>query len=506
MDIKPTMALNQPPTLTKIGNLELKLHQVIEAKVIQTQIALNTLSLKEADLTMALRSQQPLTINLKPDQSLQLQVVKLIPELEFKVLALALDAQTSPRPVLENPPQLLKLTGLTVPTLPDNSAKTPSFSSFDRLMEGQRFQTRVVEIVQNKVKLELISTIGNANKNPSATVAAKAVLTLNLEQLNLPATSARDSQAQRPLIEIGQMLQLQVVKTGSTPTFAVTFAPADDATTIAQAFKQLLPVQDSPVPLLNQLTHTLSKLGADTSVSEALQQIAREILQNLPQHSQLSDPSRLKQAFQDSGLFLESKLLDLLSGKLSPDLASDFKAKLYKLAQQLSLELAASTEHTQKSNASFLEELMQKTRNALAKLTLDQMNALPKDESPKQTWALEIPYYNDDKPDSVYIEIERDQSRNGERSEKNWAVNITITPPNLGTIRCTISCYDGSVNTRFQSEAASTVELINAHLDCLKKQLENKGLSVGFMDAQEGQALPTVSTKTPLTQLLSEKV
>jgi hypothetical protein len=69
-----------------------------------------------------------------------------------------------------------------------------------------------------------------------------------------------------------------------------------------------------------------------------------------------------------------------------------------------------------------------------------------------------------------------------------------------------VSCYDGSVNTRFWSETAETVDKINAHLDYLKAQFEKNGLTTGFMEAHQGKPLQTHSTKTSTTQLLNEKV
>jgi hypothetical protein len=69
-----------------------------------------------------------------------------------------------------------------------------------------------------------------------------------------------------------------------------------------------------------------------------------------------------------------------------------------------------------------------------------------------------------------------------------------------------VSCYDGSVNTRFWSETAETVDKINTHLDYLKAQLEKNGLTTGFMEAHQGKPIQTNSAKTATSPLLSEKV
>ncbi|MGR8931349.1 MAG: flagellar hook-length control protein FliK [Gammaproteobacteria bacterium] len=501
MDIKPTLPPSPSPTVTVLGNLELKLNQIVEAKVIENQLALNTLTLKVADQTLTLRAEQPL--NLKAAQSLQLLVVKLLPALELKVLTSPTDPQTLPTATPEIAAPLLKLVSQAINSSTGPKLQAPVSSALDKLAEGQRLLVKVTEIAQNKISLQLLPTSDTSDK---LTLGGKTALSLSLDQLIPSASANTPNQTRNPSPLSGQILQLQVVRTGIKPLFSVTVAAPDAAETMAETLRQLLPAQDSPLPLLNQLPETLAKSGVDASVSETLKLIAQDILRHLPQAADLNDPVRLKQGFKDSGLFLESKLLELLNGKTPADLNPDFKAKLLKLVQILSHELANKAELGARTGVSLLDELLHKAQNALAKLTLDQINALPKEDSAKQSWAVEIPFYKNDKPDSVRIEIERDQSNSGETKEKNWAVSITITPPNLGTIRCRISCYDGSVNTRFQSDVTSTVELIDSHLDCLKKQLEDKGLTVGFMDAQTSQAFPLNNSKTPLMQLLNEKV
>lgn len=495
MDIKPTLDTLQQMAVNKIGaGLGLKLNQIIEAKVIDNQLILNALTLKVADQTLSLQTQQPL--NLQPGQPLQLQVVKLLPTPEFKVLH-----QQSGPSTADNLSPLLKL--ISPPsTQPStvSAAALPTALSPDNLVKGQQIAVRVVEIINHKVTLQLLPfTTGNGAIASPLSVADKTLLTLDLKQLSLLLPTPA-SVPQMTAQSSSEILLLQVIKSGKTPVFALSFPPTDNSGKIADALKQLLPIQDSPLPLLNQLVQSLPQLGRDASVAETLRQLAQEILRNLPQQSQLSDPLRLKQAVQDSGLFLERKLLELLTGQTEIDLKSDFKLKLLQLVQLLGQEPAAAP-----ADAKLLAEILQKTQGALAKLTLDQLNALPKEDLPKQGWAVELPFFHNGKADKVHIEIERDRSGSPEQQQKNWAVSIVITPPNLGTIRCKISCYDGSVNTRFTSDAAVTVELINTHLDYLKRQFEDNGLTTGFMDAQQGLAAPANSPQTPLTHLLSEK-
>ena len=303
----------------------------------------------------------------------------------------------------------------------------------------------------------------------------------------------------------GEQIQLQVVKTGNTPVFLLKPIENNAEQQVINVIKQLLPIADSGLPLLNQLHQVMPQLQADASVAETLKNLAQEILRNLPNSAKLSEAPELKKTFSDSGLFLESKLAALLSGKTDIDLPNDFKLKLSKLILMLSQELANRAGKESSDILETLKESLQKAQSALAGLTLDQLNSLPKDESPKQNWTLELPFFNNRNADTVKIEIEQDTANPDDPSQKSWAVSITITPPDLGTIHCRISCYDDSVNTRFWSDAADTVDKINNHLDYLKQQFEKKGLSPGFMEAHQGHPAPSAGIKTSIPRLLSEK-
>jgi hypothetical protein len=195
-----------------------------------------------------------------------------------------------------------------------------------------------------------------------------------------------------------------------------------------------------------------------------------------------------------------------LAGKADISLEGDFKLKLVKLIQLLNQEIGNQNQDKSPEILELLKDSLQKTQSSLAKLTLDQFHSLPKEDNPKQGWTLELPFFHEQTADSVKIEIEQDKAGQSEHAEKSWTVSITITPPGLDTIHCKVSCYDGSVNTRFWSETAETVDKINTHLDYLKAQLEKNGLTTGFMEAHQGKPIQTNSAKTATSPLLSEKV
>lgn len=495
MDINLPLSANIQTTLNKVadGGLNLKINQVIDAKVVDTQIMLDTLTVKMNNKTVNLQAQLPIT--LQAGQTLTLQVVKLLPSPEFKIIAALLPNPDSPdQPQTPNMP-LLKLVNAPAPTNP------PLNQNPNQLSQGQKLQATVINLSGDKLTLQLLPASAAPGQQPLQ-------LTLNTSQLvaTNQNTSLPDAKLNPAALKPGMQVTLQLLDAGNSPKFSLTPASPANEQPIAEALKQLLPIQSSPAPLLNQLQQVMPQLQADASIAETLKQLAREILLNIPNKTQLNDPGELKQAVNQSGLFLEAKLLELLSGKSDLSLQDDFKLKLNKLIQQLNQELTSQAHDKTKDNLEVLKDSLQKAQGALAKLTLDQLNSLPKEESPKQAWSLELPFFHDQSADSVRIEIDQDKAGGGENQQQNWAVSITITPHGLATIHCKVSCYDGSVNTRFWSEAADTVHKINDHLDYLKQQFEKNGLTAGFMEAHQGQPAQTDSTKPLITNLVNEKV
>jgi flagellar hook-length control protein FliK len=308
-------------------------------------------------------------------------------------------------------------------------------------------------------------------------------------------------------LTVGSRVDLQMLKSGEPPVLSASLpAPSIDEQ-IATVFKQLLPVQVSSQQLLEQLAPLIQPAESDKTVGELLKQLAREILQHIPDKTKLFEPATLKQAIAQSGLFMERNLVDAEANPQSLMLQDDFKLKLSKLIAQLGLELAVPKDErsAQQTASGLLRETLQKAQGNLAKLTLDQLNSLPRDDSPKQVWILELPFFNKAEPETLQLVVEQDKQANSENGQKNWVVSITITPPELATIHCKVSCYNGSINTRFWSESTSTVDKINARLDYLRQQFEQKGLKPGFMDVQQGKPTQANPQTLPPQSLLSEK-
>jgi len=330
------------------------------------------------------------------------------------------------------------------------------------------------------------------------------------------ADSARfDERVRLPEFSVGSKVEIRLSVIDGSPIIQVRpqidKPEVFDERQVASAIRRLLPLQDSPIPLMKQLLSIEQNAALEPTVAETLKYLARQILDSVPSLRQLTEANQLRRVVTQSGLFMENKLAEAAADNAEVNLQDDLKVKLGKLMQFIEKSPALlEPEKTgfQRESAEVLQETLRKAESTHARLSLDQLNSLPREDSAKQSWMVEIPFFSGHQPSALKLTIEQERDRSADAGEErnNWAVSISITPPNLGTIHCRISCYDGSVNTRFWSEVSATVDTINAHLDELKRQLEAKGLKMGFMEAHQGQPLPASVIRTATTGLINEKV
>lgn len=114
----------------------------------------------------------------------------------------------------------------------------------------------------------------------------------------------------------GQTLKLEVVKLGATPELkivpqeAAQTQDAPETVAIQQAFRQFLPKQMQLADLASGLREALKPQASGTAppLPEPLRNLVKSVLEAMPQRSGLVTPEGLKQAAEDSGLFLEARL------------------------------------------------------------------------------------------------------------------------------------------------------------------------------------------------------
>ncbi|RLA23630.1 MAG: hypothetical protein DRQ61_03400, partial [Gammaproteobacteria bacterium] len=155
--------------------------------------------------------------------------------------------------------------------------------------------------------------------------------------------------------------------------------------------------------------------------------------------------------------------------------------------------------------AAELRELIGKTEGAVAKIVLDQLASLPKEESLKQSWQLELPFLSGGtQTDSLKLTITQEDVNSSSEKEASWSVVLEITPPGLGTIYSKIILNGNQVDSYFWSEDAVVCDLIENHLNDLAKRLSSVGLETGQLGTRNGKPVEADCPKSE-EQLVSER-
>ncbi len=489
MDIKPPINSSGPPALTKPADnlVHLKVGQTLNVTVISTTSSAEStaLTLNLDNKPITLHSSQP--VKLDPGQSLQIQLTKTTPALEFKIL--------NASPLSKLPAALLSLQATPVQL---QEAGKNLEQSFD---VKQQLTVKIIGLDGNKIQMQILTLqpASHYQEKSAETVKQSSLITLERSQL------ATESLKTPETFKIGQILRLVVTNPGMMPSFKLLSVALPGPTEkITELLKQILPRHQSAPELLNQLIKDLPQLLTHESLPQSLKSSILAILHNLPQSQQLMTNPGLKQALDNSGLFLEARLGLLTETPelaLAEDVKADFKANLLKLVQLLQQEVSTqAVKNHQDTDLALLKNMQQKTENTLAKIVLNQLLSLPKEDNPKQIWHLELPFLDRDNAETVDLEIQQDKDADRHPDSGNWSVNITLTPPGLGSIHCAISFREHMIHTHFRSQETQTTELIRRNLDYLKAQFEQSGLTPGQMNAQDGHpktkpALPIAEAK-----------
>lgn len=496
MDIKLPSISSLTPTSTLItpnnslADLNLKVGQPLDAKVINTLITTtqNTISLKIGNQTVTVLVSEPL--NLQPGQNLALQVTKVTPSIEFKLL-----------------PQLTEVTSnpVLITLLPQSAPLT------------QQVQAKVVGLTGNQIQLQLpLSTELSAHSRPK-------LVTLNIDQSSLLLPTK---------VMVGQQVLLDIIHSDKKTEYRLNTHPDNlIETKLSTLIKQLLPRQASPISLIDQLHKDLSLLITNEAVPQSLKRAVLDILQNLPQKEQLFTGQHLEKLISNSGVFQEAKLPLLIKNELlgrslkeiaisllqklpqpppskiisTDDLVetlfkADFKTNLGKLLQVLNQEISTKNElATSSPQLEVLKALHQKVENSMAKIVLEQLVSLPKEDSPKQLWQINIAFLDQEKAQTAELEIQMNKEKDQLTAVNNWSVTINIAPPGIGSIHCVIASRNEVISTYFKAQKVETADLISDNLEHLKEQLEEQGLKVGHMNANEG-SLQKNTTSSGQTQ------
>ncbi|MDH5786261.1 MAG: flagellar hook-length control protein FliK, partial [Chromatiales bacterium] len=235
----------------------------------------------------------------------------------------------------------------------------------------------------------------------------------------------------------------------------------------------------------------------------------------------VTHPDRLKGVIENSGLFLESRILGSDSGGDDNALLErDLKTTLLRLAslirqslQQLpTLTTRAEGDRnppnspgpsdrpnpppqsTQQTNtqrlmetSSLLQRLAAHSEGAIAAIQTQQLFSLQaQQQSNEMLFNLEIPLFNGKESEQLGLKIRREGRRHREAAKTIWSVTLKLDNDDYGTIRAVVTLIDREVSTTFWCEQGETRELFTQHMEELRQRINEQGLELGRTQAFTG--------------------
>ncbi|WP_068830717.1 flagellar hook-length control protein FliK [Pseudomonas sp. BMS12] len=308
---------------------------------------------------------------------------------------------------------------------------------------------------------------------------------------------------------------------------------------------QQLAAQQSRQGSLEGLFKGLQGLASQTDVPDDLRASIDKLLGMLPDSKQLSTPDGLAKALQQSGVFLEAKLL----GGQAQQLPQDLKANLLRLINQLLPNLpgaaplpaasagsalaqalpafvrnalgALGQPNLRQQAMSFplpsrllqsmdqeadLEILLKLAAAAVSRLQTHQLSSLAQSQVTPEgnlltTWQLEVPMRNQQDVVPLQIKLQREDSGQAgkqEQKETLWRIELAFDLDPLGPLQVQAQLLRGSLSSQLWAERADTALLVDAELDNLRQRLLSAGLEVGELSCRQG--MPPQGPKTHLEQ------
>ncbi|WP_411382980.1 flagellar hook-length control protein FliK [Pseudomonas sp. L7] len=375
---------------------------------------------------------------------------------------------------------------------------------------------------------------------PGATAFRSLVSLLNSSQAG--ATLTLDSP--RPLA-VGSLLSALVQ--GDQSLRFVPLSGRQDQLTIAQ---QLL-TQQSRQASLPTLLNALQQIASAPAGNSELSATAARLLASLPDPTQLGDAKSIAQALNNSGAFLEAKLLGGLGAAVTPDL----KAQLVRLVAQILPGVPSNPTFNPALAATALAQVLPgMARSALG--MLDQVSSRPQPgafplpsrllqsleekgdlqqllrlaaaaisrvqshqlaslqqtgttESGNQqtTWQTEIPLRHGQEFIPLQAKLQREdtpqQQADPQREQRDplqslWRIELAFDLPPLGPLQVQAQLSQGRLSGQLWAERPQTAQLIDSQLGSLRARLLARGLDVGDLACHPGT--PPQGPRTRLEQ------
>jgi hypothetical protein len=135
----------------------------------------------------------------------------------------------------------------------------------------------------------------------------------------------------------GQVLELEVVKLGTTPELRILshgVASATSESTVQQALCLFLPKQEPLADVIPELHRLIAQARQTSALPAPVTEALENLLASIPKKSELMSAEGMEKGLSNSGVFLEAKLAGAVDS--SADFVdSDFKARLLRVLDSL---------------------------------------------------------------------------------------------------------------------------------------------------------------------------
>lgn len=288
-----------------------------------------------------------------------------------------------------------------------------------------------------------------------------------------------------PALPPGTALRLRIEVLGRTPVLRL-LAPdsgADPHTEVNAALRAVLPRAGTLEPLLAGLVAAARDGGAPGS----LPKLAGALLAGLAQPADLTRTDGLRGAVQNSGLFLEARLL---AGVETAALSGDLKAALWRLLAALDgpdgPPTPTNAENPSPKAGAGPIPLRTEVEAALARLQLHQLAAVPQAHTPPQ-WTFALPV-GGTTPHVLELQIRAEGDAGREASHPDgWSILLHLELPSLGALQARVDLRAAHIEATLWAERDATVAAARRHLPRLEAGLRGAGLEVGRLGCHHGR-------------------
>ncbi|MCQ3000910.1 flagellar hook-length control protein FliK [Pseudomonas syringae] len=510
---------------------------------------------------------QPMENLIKPGETVAAEVITLKQlQQNFQLLikiALGNGLQTSvsvTSPLPLTPGTTLSISqaspnALTMTLQQVNTALNNLQTSIDteQLPQGTLLQARVLTTQVVADAVNQLTGLGTAQPGTQSTAPPalyKSIVILLNTALAGTSLSIESPQPLRP----GSLLSAQVQGSQS-----LNFVPLPSNLDQLAVTQQLTTQQnrqgslDVLINALRSLQPPVPASSASPAPSTPLQASIQQLLADLPDMEQMSNPRVVAQAINASGLFMEAKLLSGMNPMAMPDM----KANLMQLISQLLPGLPANTSYDAAAASNMLartmpgvlrsalgtmglvappplpvhfplpsraiksgkeddlEILLKLAAAAVSRVQSHQLGSLEQtrtnaDGTQVTAWQLEIPMRNGQDIVPMQVKIQRedmpekdsnqekDDSEPKDVREKLWKIDLAFDLTPLGALQVQAQLLRGKLSSQLWAERADSAALISNELGYLRERLIASGLEVGELACSQG--VPHQGPRTTLQQ------